>query len=288
MGYRLFSQRQVEEQALNAPPTTKEFSARLHRQIISTISEAIGVYYDGPYGIGQKEIETTAIWNEFDRILFKQCDAYAQTPHYQPDNRIRDFMQRASDADFLDALDLAVALIATRSPEIWRRGTQYQRHCHVQISPGDALAEIDRWLRESGSAYRVGRGEIIYSTDDFTHDEIVLPALHRLSEQGFENAAREFNDALVAYKNGRFADVLTKANHSFESTMKVIAGKMKWTYEPTGTAKHLISVMLDNGLFSKARQSALSHLQGLLTSEVPTLRNKTPSAGAWGGRIYGC
>lgn len=111
----------------------------------------------------------------------------------------------------------------------------------------------------------------------------MIPALYRLSERGFENAAREFDEALNAYKAGRFADVLTKANHAFESTMKVIAGKMGWKCEPTGTAKHLIKVMIDNGLLAKMRQSALAHLQGLLESEAPALRNKTPSAGHGAG-----
>jgi hypothetical protein len=58
---------------------------------------------------------------------------------------------------------------------------------------------------------------------------------------------------------------------------------MGWPFNDTDTASKLISVMLANGLVPSMRESALNGLRLMLESDVPTLRNKTPSAGHGAG-----
>ena len=65
--------------------------------------------------------------------------------------------------------------------------------------------------------------------------------------------------------------------------MKVIAGKMRWPYEQTATAKKIIDVMMANGLVPVMRDPSLKALVTVLESDLPTLRNKMPSAGHGAG-----
>ncbi len=61
--------------------------------------------------------------------------------------------------------------------------------------------------------------------------------------------------------------------------MKVICHKRGWTVQPTGTAKALIDVCLENGLIPIFWQNHFSSLRSMLESSVPTARNKTSGHG---------
>lgn len=288
MNFRLYSQRAAAAKGDIASPTTRSFSAFLRRQIIATITDAIGMYFNNAnLGPGNDEVDTTYIWDEFDRHLFKLSPEYGDfdfPSHANPKKKALAFMAGSSDAGFLDALDLAVALIGHGCRAVAQRGVNHMSYCEVRLTPDQALLELDRWLREAGSVYRVAQGSIVVSNDDFTHDAVIVPALQWLRSSGFESAAREFDEAVKAYRNGPpYHDVITKANHAFESTMKVIAGTMGWKYEQTWTAKPLIALMIENGLISKMRESAMTGLRTLLESDLPTMRNKTPGAGHGAG-----
>jgi hypothetical protein len=188
------------------------------------------------------------------------------------------------DVDVLDVMDVAVAFtdVVVRGFHS-RNSPDHLRYCQVAMGADDALHEIDVRLRENGTVYRVVDGHITKSTDDYSHNEVVVPALLGLSEAGFENALKEFHEALAAHREGKYDIVLQKANHAFESTMKVIAGKMRWPYEQTATAKKMIDVMMANGLVPAMRDSSLKALVTVLESDLPTLRNKMPSAGHGAG-----
>lgn len=288
MKFHPFSQREAERAGTQAQPATIEFSAHLRRLLAVIISEAIGLYYTGIIGIGQDEIDTSELWVDFERVLYREIRAYADYADIAKErdvsNRIKTFISNAPHNTLLDLIDIAVAFIdvVVRNYQS-RTSPQHLRYCQVAMTADEAVAEIDVRLHEAGTAYRVAGRGIVKSTDDFSHDAAVLPALLGLGEAGFENALKEFHDALAAHRDGKYDIVLQKANHAFESTMKVIAGKMKWPYDQTATAKKMIDVMMSNGLIPPMRDSALKALATVLESDLPILRNKMPSAGHGAG-----
>jgi hypothetical protein len=287
MPFELFSQRKAKRTGKFPPKPTKiEFSARLRDAIFLTIRDCIG-RYDESHNYISGSYAGNAYWGYLDRELFTQSDEYHTFKQVSGENaseRVYKFLRYSTDAGVLDLLDVAAQLISTATDDLHRSADSYdQWRFGVTLSSSEALARLDQLLRVNGTIYRIAQGNVIISTEDFTHQEAVVPALQALAHPGFENALSEFHSALSHYRRGEFGDALTKANHAFESTMKVIATKMGWPFNESDTSAKLISVMLNNGLCPPMRESALTGLRTMLESDVPTLRNKTPSAGHGAG-----
>jgi len=288
MKFRTFSQLEAEKAGIVAAPTSVTFSKQLRRQLVMIISETLGLYYTGTIGPGNDPVDTTHFWELADRVMYREVESYADyadgSRQYHLADRIRSFIMEGSDAGVREATHFFVSLIDRVVRPYQDTQSEYHlNYCEVKMKSAEALDEIDTRLREAGMVYRVADGTLIKSTDDFTHNAVIVPALQVLGESGFENALKEFHEALEAYRTGKFDVVLQKANHAFESAMKIVAGKMKWSYDPNATAKVMIDVMTANGLVPTMRDSALKSLATLLQSDLPTLRNKTPSAGHGAG-----
>jgi hypothetical protein len=285
--FELFSQRKAKLAGKYPPkPTKATFSARLRDALFLTIRSCIGSY-DESHNYVSGSYAGNDYWKYIDRELFTKSDEYHDLKQSVGENasqRLYRFFRSSSDAGLLDALDIASQLISAAVDNLHRSTDAYdQSRFGVSLSSSDALAQMDQLLRTNGTVYRVVGGKVVISTDDFTHEEAVAPALEALSQPGFASARAEFHSALAHYREGDFADALTKANHAFESTMKIIASKMGWPFNENDTASKLVKVMIDNGLCPPMRQSALTGLRTMLESDVPTLRNKTPSAGHGAG-----
>jgi AbiJ N-terminal domain 4 len=287
MPFELYSQRKAKLAGKYPPKQTKtSFSPRLRTALSLTFIDCIG-RYDSSHNYVRGPYRGNAIWAYFNQTLLEKSDEYYDLRHERGANafeRIYSFFHGSSDEGLIDILDLGVQIIDAAVPNLHQQTDGYElNQAGVSLSAAGALAKIDGLLRENGTIYRVVDGKVVISTDDFTHEEAVVPALQALSLAGFANARAEFHAALAHYRKGEFADVLTKANHAFESTMKIISSKMRWSFNENDTAAKLVSLMITNGLCPPMRQSALTGLRTLLESDVPTLRNKTPSAGHGAG-----
>jgi hypothetical protein len=288
--FHLLSEREASESgAFPPPPNLRSFPKQLRRNISSILSETLGRCNTGHVGIGNRRPQTTQLWVEFDRILKRESATYCEyvegwgTGVLEPKQRILDLITRGPDAVVQDILDVGVVIINVPARQLHQGFKNVLPALGVISSVDNALGELDLRLREHGTVYRVADGKIIVSSDDFTHEKVVVPALQVLGEPGFENASHEFHEALEAYRNGKYDIALNKANHAFESTMKIIAGKMKWAYDDTATAKKMLDVMFNNGLLPTMRDTTMKSLATMMESDVPTLRNKMPSAGHGAG-----
>lgn len=284
MKFSLFSERQAISRGEYPPkPVKKAFPDQLRRNIATIFTETFGMYYDGELGIGHDPVITTNLWIEFDRVMRRESEEYANfvevMRNYKANRRITAFAMSASDTALLNLLDLGIAVIVQMAEPLQREHSDNLSQWNVRLSTADALAELDSRLRGAGTVYRIVDDALIISTDDVTHELALVPALQCLTDPGFAGAATEFHQALVAHRQGHHDQVLVKANHAFESTMKIIAKKMNWPYEETATAKKMLDVMFGNGLLPTMRESAMKSLATLLEGDVPTMRNKTPSAG---------
>jgi len=297
MNFKTFSQREREKRGIVAHPETTKFSPHLRQQIILILKETFGCYYDNEnVGIGNDLVETTKLWKDYERLIQREVPSYSPSfgnKRYLRDarSRICEYINVGMDAAVIDVLDIGVTLLH-RDVRAWQaqdHSTALQDHdsyleyCKVSMSVDEALYELDLRLRQAGTIYRVDDGIIIKSTDDYSHTEMILPALRALGGNGFENALQEFHDALVFSRNGVYSDAMHKANLAFESTMKVISGAMEWPYEKAASAKAMLKVMRENKLFPAMLESSANALITLMESTLPTLRNKTPSVGHGAG-----
>lgn len=288
MKFETFSQRDARKKGQFPPtPASTVFSMHLRRTLTDIFDEVLGMYYVDRSGMSWETVETTKIWDELDRLMRRESAEYSEWGYSHRNDNPRklflEFVLNAGDAGVLDALDMVVFFCHETIPKFQRRNHSELQRWNVQLTGEHALNEIDDRLREAGTIYRAADGKIVVSTDDFTHQEIVLPALRALGEAGFENALKEFHDALDAYRKGDFEVVLTKANHAFESTMKIIAGKLGWAYDEKATSAPMLELLVKNRLLPEMRQAPLRYMIEMMKCDVPRLRNVMPSAGHGAG-----
>lgn len=171
---------------------------------------------------------------------------------------------------FLRTLDSPV-----RESQFWRRmGT---------LDPDKAIAEVNTRFREHGVGFEYVSGELIRIDSQLVHSEVVKPALQLLKDKRFVGANQEFLSAHEHYRHARYKECLVDCLKAFESTMKIVCSIKGWQYKPTDTAKNLIEICVNNGLFASFLQSQLGSLRSILESGVPTVRNKLAGHGQGSG-----
>lgn len=134
-------------------------------------------------------------------------------------------------------------------------------------------------LQESGIGYEIVNNQVIKKSNEYVHSEVVLPALHILSELRFANANEEFREAHNAYRANEYEDCLTDCLKAFESVMKVIAAEQKWEIPNNATASKLIAALFENEFIPVYMRSQFDGLRAMLESSVPTTRNKSAGHG---------
>ncbi|MCD8492630.1 MAG: hypothetical protein LRY51_12460, partial [Geovibrio sp.] len=107
----------------------------------------------------------------------------------------------------------------------------------------------------------------------------VKPALRLLNEKHYLGSQQEFLSAYEHYRKGKHKEALNDCLKAFESTMKAICDKRKWTYQANATSKALIQVCFDNDLVPLFWQQQLTSLRSMLESSIPTGRNKLSGHG---------
>ena len=147
------------------------------------------------------------------------------------------------------------------------------------IGRDDAIEELNQRFKEHGVGYQFTNGQIIRIDSEFTHTEIVKPALRLLNQKQYAGAQQEFLKAHEHYRKGNAKEALNECLKAFESVMKAICDKRRWNYSKNATSKPLIQVCFDNGLIPSFWQSHYSSLRNLLESSVPTGRNKLSGHG---------
>jgi hypothetical protein len=100
------------------------------------------------------------------------------------------------------------------------------------------------------------------------------PKLKSLPDEVFGTHTHEH------YRQGKKPEALIECYKAFESTMKIIATKRKWSFDKTNAAADLVRVCLNNGLIPAYWQSYFTGLRTILESAIPTPRNKQAGHGA--------
>ena len=158
---------------------------------------------------------------------------------------------------------------------------QYVRsQIHNQrISPDDAITILNNQFRKHRVGYQYKSGQIIRVDSEFIHSEAVKPALSMLSDPMYKGANDEFLKAHEHYRARRYKDCMNDCLKAFESCIKAICKKRRWTYNETNTINRLIEIVFNEELIPTFMQSHFSGLRSVLESGVPTARNRQSGHG---------
>ena len=147
------------------------------------------------------------------------------------------------------------------------------------ILPDDAIEVLNLRLKEGGIGYAFESGKIIQINSQFLHAETVKPALALLSAADFSGANDEFLRAHAHFRSGEYGDCLSECLKAFESVMKIVCEKRRWTLPAKATASTLIDLVLSNELVPIYFQNHFTGLRTVLESGIPTPRNKADGHG---------
>jgi len=184
------------------------------------------------------------------------------------------FLEEKETEKALDVVELSFQVIDKFTKDFNYLG----RHRYLEIAD-DAIAELNSRFKEHGIGYQHEEGQIIRVDSQLLHSEAVKPALRLLNGREYSGAQQEFLNAYKHYQNGKHKEAMNDALKAFESTMKSICDKRRWTYDAKDTSKRLIEICCENDLVPKFWQQNMSALRSLLEGGVPTGRNKLSGHG---------
>ena len=142
-----------------------------------------------------------------------------------------------------------------------------------EISPDEAIAELNHRFQQHGVGYQYESGQIIRVDSKFIHSEVVKPALIRLSDPMYEGANDEFRKAHKHYQQGRYKECMNECSKAFESCIKAICDKRGWNYAKK-SGIHLIKIVLNEGLIEPFMESHFAALRKALEDGAFTPRNQ--------------
>jgi hypothetical protein len=134
-------------------------------------------------------------------------------------------------------------------------------------------------FEEHRLGYSYQSGIIISKDTEYTHKEIILPAIILLQNPLFSGAFEEFMSALKNLREGNAKQTIADCSKAFESTIKTICKLMNWQYDDHATAAPLIKTILDNELIPKYMQDHFTAFGNLLVGGLPTIGNRTSRHG---------
>jgi len=258
-----------------------ELSGEFRRQVVYILRDVLGEYRPGRYtslsvppANGRWETLFLRYAREkgvFDLEGDSRVDPYEQCiRHIQvaPTEQVLDFIDCA-----FHFIDRNLRQDSEYIVQVPGRGFAYQK-----IDP--AIEELNQRFQEHRIGYQFENGELIKRTDQYIHEEVVLPALTLLASPQFLGAQEEFLSAHRHYREQRYKETIADALKAFESTMKSILDERNWTYDKTrDTANRLIQILFEHELVPSMLQSQFAQLRGLLESGLPTVRNRTSGHG---------
>lgn len=183
------------------------------------------------------------------------------------------YIDECSDCDFLDFLDYCFGVM--EEPSFTRK---YGYNYGMQLEK--SIGELNLRFRQHFLGYEFINGEIIPKTNEFTHQEIIKPALRVLNDDRFQGANDEYLTAFDHLRAGNNKDAILNAGKAFESTMKVICTEMRYSFEPNkDAAKNLVQVLKQNDFFPPYLESYLNNLCAILGEGASVVRNKESGHG---------
>ncbi len=141
------------------------------------------------------------------------------------------------------------------------------------------IEDVNYRFKENGIGYYYASKQLIKMDSLILHENAVKMTLHLLSSPLFKNANEEYLHAHEHYRFGRNGAALIECLKAFETTMKIILTEKGWQYEKGDTSSKLIQALFNNNFIPSYLNNASTSLKQLLTSSIPTIRNKNSGHG---------
>jgi len=251
--------------------TYDEIPNELRVQIVHIWMDSLGdqsKYYEHHYKVKEAyEFIVETLCREYG--LFELPSTKKHTQRMYMEELINYLLQEDDLEKVIDVIELSFKVIDRLT-----RDYSYMREHNAPQIADNAIDELNSRFKEHGVGYQYVEGEIIRVDSELLHTETVKPALKLLNGKMYKGAQEEFLSAYKHYQSGKNKEALTDCLKSFESTMMAICDKQEWTYPKEAAANKLIQICFDNELVPSFWQSQLTSLQSLLTSSIPTGRNK--------------
>ena len=141
-------------------------------------------------------------------------------------------------------------------------------------SPSDmAIEELNHRFLENRLGYQYENGRIMRIDSEYTHFEMVRPALQLLSEPEFKPAQDEFLKGHEDYRHRRYEDAINEALKAFESTMKIICEKRGWKVVSKKSKKPTASELIETCFEHELIPAVLERHFTSLASGLLAIRN---------------
>ena len=150
-------------------------------------------------------------------------------------------------------------------------------HMPYQLTPYVETLEEHRSGVPGRAIQIISYPKIICAEDDIVHHEAVVPALSALSAPHFKAANAEFREAMDEYRKGQYGDCLTKCGSAFESVLKVLCKRKRWSFSEKDTAAPLLKVVINNSSLDSFFEQPLML--------IATIRNRLSSSHGAGSNL---
>lgn len=273
--------RRWSEQSGGSPGTVKHDSLprKLRVQICHIGTECLGEY--PAVNRSYMDDAIVYVYQYITRLIVQEAGVIKLEELYPTKNSYDTLCESLWNA-VLDIKDIPILLSIIETlfrsvPDIQRDSHQYYfENCNRRMEAAD---DLNARFRQHNVGYQFVNNQIIRVDSQWIQQEAMQPALSLLSEKRFENANSEFMDAHSHYKKGEYRDCIIDCGIAFESVMKIICKKQGWVFEKRDTAATLVRTCIKNKLMPSFWENYGNNLSNILTSAIPTSRNKMAHGG---------
>ena len=276
--FNLFSHRKrVSERDVPDVFTYDTLSQELRVQIIHIWRDAIGPYYIYGQHEFSKAHENNEAWQFIHRTIAREHGVFSLSDAHNIQERCERYLLENSSVDSaLDVIEMAFIYIDTIGRDFSSPNRQIRG---IKQTAESAINELNARFRRAGVGYQFEQGKIFRVDSELIHSEVVRPALRFLNEPGFEGPRDEFIKAHSHYRTGETKDAITNANNAFESTLKVVCEKRRWSYPRGARAAELLKIVRKHGLLPDYLDNSFDQLAATLHSGLPKVRGEQGAHG---------
>ena len=220
--------------------------------------------------------------SELGNLLQKLAKEFGRptiSSEIRDENKIQNFILNSPDEELLTSIEL---LLALKRQDLLNIDYISDRHTPAQKIQ-DFIHQINKAFKLDKIGYEivpVGLEDLHYIIvpidSKYLYTETIKKTLTLLHDVEFKGSLQEFESALDEYRNGRYDNVILKANKAFESTLKAILTKKRIPFvEKNDRITTLIQKLFESPQFiDPALKDAFNKVRGILESGLPTIRNQ--------------